>query len=52
MTPLARIAQLSAAFLASNFARAAIAFGVTLAIGRGLGADRFGQWVLCTAWAS
>ena len=52
MTPFSRIAQLSAAFLASNFARAAIAFGVTLAIGRGLGADRFGQWVLCTAWAS
>jgi len=21
-------------------------------LGRGLGADRFGQWVLCTAWAS
>ena len=52
MTPLTRIAQLSAAFLGSNLARAAIAFGVTLAIGRGLGADRFGQWVLCTAWAS
>jgi O-antigen/teichoic acid export membrane protein len=52
MTPLTRIAQLSAAFLGSNLARAAIAFGVTLAIGRALGADRFGQWVLCTAWAS
>jgi PST family polysaccharide transporter len=52
MTPLTRIAQLSAAFLGSNLARAAIAFGVTLAIGRGLGADRFGQWVLCTTWAS
>jgi O-antigen/teichoic acid export membrane protein len=52
VTPLKRMAQLSAAFLGSNLARAAIAFGLTLAIGRGLGADRFGQWVLCTTWAS
>ena len=52
MTPLQRIAQLSAAFLGSNLARAAIGFGLTLAIGRGLGAHRFGQWVLCTTWAS
>jgi O-antigen/teichoic acid export membrane protein len=52
MTPLTRLVQLSAAFLGSNLARAAIAFGVTLAIGRGLGVDRFGQWVLCTTWAS
>ena len=52
MTPLKRILQLSIAFLGSNLARAAIGFGLTLAIGRGLGADRFGQWVLCTTWAS
>jgi O-antigen/teichoic acid export membrane protein len=52
MTPLKRILQLSVAFLGSNLARAAIGFGLTLAIGRGLGADRFGQWVLCTTWAS
>ena len=52
MTPLNRIAKPSAAFLGSNLARAAIGFALTLAIGRGLGADRFGQWVLCTTWAS
>jgi O-antigen/teichoic acid export membrane protein len=52
MTPLKRILQLSIAFLGSNLARAAIGFGLTLAIGRGLGADRFGQWVLCMTWAS
>ncbi len=52
MTPLARIARLSAAFLASNMTRAAIAFGLTLALGRGLGVDGLGRWVLCTTWAS
>ena len=52
MTPLARIARLSAAFLASNMTRAAIAFALTLALGRGLGVDGFGRWVLCTTWAS
>ncbi len=51
-TPLARIARLSAAFLGSNVARAAIGFGVSFALARGLGADRFGRWILCTAWAS
>jgi O-antigen/teichoic acid export membrane protein len=52
MTPLARIARLSAAFLGSNVARAAIAFGLSFALARGLGAERFGRWILCTAWAS
>src|SRR5262249_30019419 len=52
MTPLTRIVQLGAAFLCSNLARAAIGFGLTLAIGRGLGVDRFGMWILCTTWAS
>jgi O-antigen/teichoic acid export membrane protein len=52
MTPLARIARLSAAFLGSNLARAAIGFGLSFALGRGLGAERFGRWILCTAWAS
>jgi O-antigen/teichoic acid export membrane protein len=52
MTPLARIVRLSAAFLGSNLARAAIGFGLSLAIGRGLGAERFGRWILCTTWAS
>ena len=51
-TPLARIARLSAAFLGSNLARAAIGFGVSFALARGLGADHFGRWILCTAWAS
>ena len=50
--PLARIARLSAAFLGSNLARAAIGFGVSFALGRGLGAERFGRWIFCTAWAS
>ena len=52
MTPLRRLAQSSAAFLGSNLARAALGFVLALVIGRGLGAERFGQWVLCTAWAS
>jgi O-antigen/teichoic acid export membrane protein len=52
MTPLARIARLSAAFLGSNLARAAIGFGLSFALARGLGAERFGAWILCTAWAS
>ncbi|MCU1381889.1 MAG: hypothetical protein JWL71_586 [Acidobacteria bacterium] len=52
MTPLTRIARLSAAFLGSNLARAAIGFGLSFALARGLGAERFGRWILCTAWAS
>ncbi len=52
MTPLRRIVRSSAAFLGSSFARAALGFLLALVIGRGLGAERFGQWVLCTAWAS
>src|SRR5262249_3635749 len=52
MKPLVRIVELGTAFLCSNLARAAIGFGLTLAIGRGLGADRFGIWLLCTTWAS
>ena len=52
MTPLARIARLSAAFLGSNLARAAIGFGLSFALARGLGPERFGRWILCTAWAS
>ncbi|MBI3492809.1 MAG: oligosaccharide flippase family protein [Acidobacteria bacterium] len=51
-TALARIARLSAAYFSSNLARAAIAFGLSLALGRGLGAERFGRWILCTTWAS
>lgn len=51
-TPLARIARLSAAFLGSNMARAAIGFGLSFVLARGLGAERFGRWILCTAWAS
>lgn len=47
-----RIVQLSAAFLASNLTRAAIGFGLSLALGRALGAERFGGWILCTTWAS
>jgi O-antigen/teichoic acid export membrane protein len=52
MTPLRGIAQSSAAFLGSSVARAVLGFGLSLVVGRGLGAQRFGQWVLCTAWAS
>ena len=50
--PLARIVELSAAFVCSNLARAAIGFGLALVLGRGLGAARFGGWVLCTTWAA
>jgi O-antigen/teichoic acid export membrane protein len=52
VTPLGRIARLGAAFLGSNLARAAIGFGLSFALARGLGAERFGRWILCTAWAS
>jgi len=52
MTPMTRIARLSAAFLGSNLARAAIGFGLSFVLARGLGAERFGRWILCTAWAS
>lgn len=52
MTPFARILRLSAAYLSSNLARAAIAFGLSLVLGRALGAERFGRWILCTTWAS
>ena len=52
MNPLNRIAKLSAAFLASNVARGAIGFGLSLVVGRALGVERFGRWVLCTTWAS
>ncbi|HET6960524.1 MAG TPA: oligosaccharide flippase family protein [Vicinamibacterales bacterium] len=51
-SPLARVARLSAAFLGSNLARAGIGFGLSFALARGLGADGFGRWILCTAWAS
>jgi len=50
--PLVRIAGLSAAFLTSNVVRGVIAFGLSLVIGRALGVDRFGRWILCTTWAS
>ena len=49
---LARIVRLSAAFVCSNLARAAIGFALSLVLGRGLGAERFGGWILCTTWAS
>ena len=49
---LARIVELSAAFIYSNLARAVIGFALTLVLGRGLGAARFGGWVLCTTWAA
>jgi len=52
MKPLVRIGRLSAAFLGSNLARGAIAFALSLVIGRALGVERFGRWVLCTTWAS
>jgi stage V sporulation protein B len=52
MKPLTRIARLSAAFLASNLTRGAIAFALSLVVGRALGVERFGRWVLCTTWAS
>src|SRR5579872_5679901 len=52
MTPIARIARTSAAFLGSNLARGAIGFGMSLVLARGLGAGRFGSWTLCMTWAS
>ncbi len=52
MNPFSRIFKLSAAFLGSNLARAAIGFGLSLVLARSLGAERFGRWVLCTTCAS
>ena len=50
--PLARIARLSAAFLGSNIVRGGVAFALSLVLGRALGVERFGRWVLCSTWAS
>lgn len=52
MSALARIARLSAAFLGSNLVRGAIAFALSLVVGRALGVERFGRWILCSTWAS
>ena len=52
MNALARIGRLSAAFLGSNLVRGAIAFVLSLVVGRALGVDRFGRWILCSTWAS
>lgn len=52
MSALTRIARLSAAFLGSNLIRGAIAFGLSLLVGRALGVERFGRWILCSTWAS
>jgi O-antigen/teichoic acid export membrane protein len=52
LASLRRIAGLSGAFLGSDLIRAAIAFGMSVVLGRGLGVDRFGRWVFCTTWAS
>ncbi len=52
MKPLARIARLSAALLASNLTRGAIAFALSLVVGRLVGVERFGRWILCSTWAS
>ena len=52
MTAFRRTVRLSAAYLSSNLVRAALAFGLSLVLGRGLGAEGFGRWILCTTWAS
>jgi O-antigen/teichoic acid export membrane protein len=52
VNPLSRIARLSAGFLTSNLVRGVISFVLSLAIGRALGVDRFGVWILCSTWAS
>jgi polysaccharide transporter, PST family len=49
---LRRIGQLSAAFVCSNAVRGGIALALAMVLGRGLGAERFGVWILCTATAS
>jgi O-antigen/teichoic acid export membrane protein len=47
-----RMARMSASFLGSDLARAAIGFVTSLVIGRGLGPGEFGRWIFFTAWAS
>jgi O-antigen/teichoic acid export membrane protein len=49
---LVQIVRLSAAFICSNLARAGTGFALSIVLGRGLGAARFGAWILCTTWAS
>jgi O-antigen/teichoic acid export membrane protein len=52
VSAVARIARLSGAFLGSNLVRGALAFALSLLVGRALGVERFGRWVLCATWAS
>ena len=51
-TPLLRIAQMGAAFAASDLLSSAIGLATSLVIARGLGRDGFGRWTLCAAAAS
>src|SRR4051812_45379402 len=50
--PLARVAQMTAAFAGSDLVRGSIALATSLVIARGFGPDQFGRWTLWTAWAS
>ncbi len=49
MRPLARDSLI---LITSNIFGAALAFALSLVIGRGLGAADFGRWTFCLAWAS
>ena len=51
-SPLRRLVRGGSVYVASNFARAFLGFGMSLVIGRGLGDVRFGRWTFCMAWAS
>src|SRR5262245_56939672 len=49
---LARLTRMTAAFVASDLVRGAIAFATSVIIARGLGRDEFGRWTLYATWAS
>ena len=48
----AAIAHMTAVFASSSVVRAGIAVAGAIVVGRGLGADDFGRWTFCLAWAA
>jgi O-antigen/teichoic acid export membrane protein len=52
VTPVARLAHMTAAFVVSDLARGAMGFVMSVAIARLLGTQVFGRWILYATWAS
>jgi len=51
-SPVKVIARVGAAFALSNVVRGAIRLVTSFVIARGLGAEAFGRWIFCAAWAA